>query len=90
MLGLNLHLGGDLMGVEFRDVESVGQVCTVGLRRTAVDALDPAVVQGVADAASLVRVGVEHFEDTPTLRVGGQGVEDGSALRIGVFVDDGG
>lgn len=90
MFGLDLHLGRDFVGIEFRDVESVVQVRTTRIWRTAIDSLDPAVVQGVMDAATLVRVWMEHLEDTPALRVGRKGIEDRAALWVGVFVDDGG
>lgn len=90
VFGLDLHLGRDFVGVELGNIEAIGQSQTSRIGRTAIDALDPAIVQSVTNAAPLVRVGMEHFENAPALRMGWEGVEYRSTLRVCILVDAGG
>lgn len=90
MFGLDLHLGRDFVGVELGDIKAIGQSQTLRIGGTAIDALDPAIIESVTNAAPLVRVGMEHFENASALRMGRERIENGPALRICVLVDTGG
>ena len=68
MLRLHPHPSGDFVTSHLGDVDVVyGR--SASLRRAAVDAFDPPIVQSLVHSTTLVRVRVKQFENAPSLRM---------------------